>query len=250
MRAYQKPIIVGVLGQWASGKSSAAAILLQYLGGTSKAIFLSDREDVTRQAVNYMLSVRDSQVTTSLEDDGRRRIESGPVTIWLNPGDDLRTVDLNQLQWDVEDELLPDWLNQGRLELGHRICENAASGKPIVIEAGFGKIPVDHTVYDLFSRLEQAGVQCGQPKWILIEAGFDTRAARNAKRPDKVLDEVFARFAADGGDLTPDQEKRLEAKGITITRVSNNHNDFEKFRADIISAFEKLSDFRHLTSDF
>jgi hypothetical protein len=50
----------------------------------------------------------------------------------------------------------------------------------------------------------------------------------------------FDRFAADGGDLELDQERRLIDKGTSIRRVPNEHNDVEKFKADVIAAFEGL----------
>ena len=37
-------IIVGILGQWASGKSTASGTLVRYLGGEGEVIFISDRE--------------------------------------------------------------------------------------------------------------------------------------------------------------------------------------------------------------
>jgi uridine kinase len=37
-------IVVGVLGQWASGKSTAARTLIRYLGGEGKVTFITDRE--------------------------------------------------------------------------------------------------------------------------------------------------------------------------------------------------------------
>ena len=240
MSLYKEEIIVGVLGQWASGKSSAAAELLRHLGGESAAIFLSDRVTFASQAVNYILELDDSQVTSSFENDGRKRLDSGPVTVWLNPGEDFNTVDLNTLDFYIPNEFIPPWLNQARIDLGHRICQSLSDRKPVVIEAGFGQYPIDHTIYDLFLRLEQAGVNLGKVKWIIIEAGFDTRAERNAKRQASVPVEVFTKYAIDGGDLTPDQEKSLVDKGVSIIRIQNNHNDFEKFRNDTITAFEGL----------
>jgi hypothetical protein len=50
----------------------------------------------------------------------------------------------------------------------------------------------------------------------------------------------FDRFAADGGDLDPDQQKSWEERGAEITRVPNDHDDIKRFRADIIAAFEAM----------
>jgi hypothetical protein len=237
----QGEIIVGVLGQWASGKSTAARTLIGYLGGEGEVAFISDRQLVASQAVNRILELGDSKVKLSIEDDGRQRLDGGHVTIWLDPGEDLKSVDLSALQrFDVPDDLLPAWLNRARVELGNQICERSADGKPIVIEAGFGKNPFDHTIPDLFMKLEEAGVQPGHVRWLIVEAGYDRRAERNEKRRDSVPLDVFARFAADGGDLDPDHQNRLEEQGTIIKRVPNNHDDIERFRGEIIAAFEEM----------
>jgi hypothetical protein len=233
-------IIVGVLGQWASGKSSAAQTLIRYLGGDDEVVFITDRELFTSQAVNHILELEDSKVTSSLEDDGRQRLEGENATVWLGPGEDLKTVDLSNLRVDVHDNVQHVWLNRSRIELGYQICERSADRKPIVIEAGFGKNPFGHKISDLFMRLEEAGVEAKQVKWIIVEAGYDKRSARNQKRRDRVPVDVFARYAADGGDLVPEHQKRLEEQGTIIKRVPNDHDDIERFRADIIAAFEEM----------
>ena len=51
---------------------------------------------------------------------------------------------------------------------------------------------------------------------------------------------MFARYAADGGDLDPDHQNRLEERGTIIKRVPNDHNDIERFRTDIITAFKEM----------
>ena len=51
---------------------------------------------------------------------------------------------------------------------------------------------------------------------------------------------MFARFAAAGGDLDPDHQRRLEEEGMKIERVRNDHDDIDRFRADIIAAFEEM----------
>jgi hypothetical protein len=234
-------IIVGVLGQWASGKSTAARTLLAYFGGEAKAIFIDDRELVYRLAVDHILKLGDSEVKLSIEDDGQQRLDGEHVTLWLDPGEDLESVDWSTYhRFDVPENLLPAWLNRARVEVGRQICERSADGKPIVIEAGFGKNPSDHTISHLFMRLEEAEVEPRQVGWIIVEAGYEKRAVRNEKRRDSVPVDVFARFAADGGDLDPDHENRLKEHGTIIKRVPNNHDDVERFRADIIAALEEL----------
>jgi hypothetical protein len=237
-------IIVGILGQWASGKSSAAKTLVRYLGGEGKTIFITDREFVVSQAVNLILGPDYSEAVINTEQDGRQRFDSEFGTVWLEPGEDLNTIDLNTLRLDLPDDIydqeLPAWLNNARLEIGYQIHVKSAEGKPIVIEAGFGKNPEDHTIADLFVKLESAGVEPQRVKWMIIEAGFDKRSQRNALRQDTVPAHLFLCYAADGGDLDPDQQKRLEEQGTKITRVPNNHDDFEKFKADIIAAYEEM----------
>jgi hypothetical protein len=233
-------IIVGVLGQWASGKSTGAKTLIRYLGGEGEVVFISDRELFASQAVNHILELEDSKVKLSFEDDGRQRLDGEHATVWLGPGEDLKTVDLNTLNLDVHDNVQAAWLNRARIELGHQIYERSAGGKPIVIEAGFGKNPFDHTISDLFTRLEEAGVEPKQVRWIVVEAGYDKRSQRNQMRRDRVPVDVFDRYAADGGDLDPDHQKRLAEQGTIIKRVPNDHDDIERFRADIIAAFEEM----------
>ncbi len=233
-------IIVGVLGQWASGKSTAAKILFRYLGGEGEVVFISDRELFASQAVNHILELEDSKVKLSIEDDGRQRLDGVHATVWLGPGEDLKTVDLNTLNFDVHDNMQGLWLDRARIKLGHQICGRSTGGKPIVIEAGFGKNPFGHTISDLFTRLEETGVGPKQVRWIIIEAGYDKRSERNEKRRDRVPSNVFSRYAADGGDLDPGNQNRLEEQGTIIKRVPNDHDDIERFRADIIAAFKEM----------
>ena len=134
-----------------------------------------------------------------------------------------------------------------RLEFGHQIRERSAEGKPIVIEAAFGtntkprgENPFCHTIADLFVSLEEAGIEPSQVKWIIVEAGYDQRSERNQRRPDTVPAIEFDRYAADGGDLNADDQKRWEEKGTIIKRVPNEHDDIERFRADIIAAYEDI----------
>ncbi len=77
-------------------------------------------------------------------------------------------------------------------------------------------------------------------KWIIVEAGYDRSSEGNEKRLVSVPAELFDRYAADGGDLDPDHQNRLEEQGTIIKRVPNDHDDIERFRADIIAAFEEM----------
>jgi len=241
MTELEGEIIVGILGQWASGKSTAAKTLVRYLGGEGKVAFINDQEFFASQALNHILELEDSQVKLMIEDDGRQRLDGEHATVWLGPGEDLKTVDLSTLfEFDVHDDVLPAWLDRARVQLGYQIRERSADGKPIVVEAGFGKNPFDHAISDLFIALGEAGVEPKQVKWIIVQAGYDKRSERNEKRRFGPPVDVFARYAADGGDLDPDHQRRLEEQGTTIKRVSNDHDDIERFRADIIAAFEEM----------
>lgn len=237
-------IIVGVLGQWASGKSLAAKTLVSYLGGEGKTIFITDRVFLIRHAISHTFGLDYSKAKISIEDDGRQRLDSELGTAWLNPGEDLNSVDLSTLRIDIPDDIIDNnvaaWLNKARIEVGDQIRERSADGKPIVVEAGFGKNPHDHTISDFFMKLAEAGVEPKRIKWIIVEAGFDKRSKRNNRRQDTVPAHVFSRYAVDGGDLDPEYQERLEKQGTTIKRVQNDHDDIEKFRADIISAYEDL----------
>ncbi|MEJ2737382.1 MAG: hypothetical protein P8189_28145 [Anaerolineae bacterium] len=233
-------IIVGVLGQYASGKSEAARSLIRYLGGKDEAIFINDRELLTRLAVDHLLELDEAQVTSTMEEDGTQRLDGKLATIWLRRGEDLNTLDLDTLRWEVRESVVHPWLARMRVNLGHKIRAKSAEGKPVVIEAGFGENPLSQTLSHLFASLEKAGVGPEWVKWILVEAGFEKRAERNAKRRGKLLDDVFAAVAADGGDLDPDHQSRLEERGLLLKRVPNEHDDIHRFRADIIAAFEEM----------
>jgi hypothetical protein len=240
MAEHQGEIIVGVLGQYASGKSEAARTLIRHLGGERQVVFINDKELLTRLAVEHILELEEAQVTSKMEEDGTQRLDGELATVWLRPGEDLNTVDLNRLRWEMQDSVVHTWLARMRVDLGHQIRERSAEGKPMVIEAGFGENPLSQTLSHLFARLEEAGVGPERVKWILVEAGFARRAERNAKRRDKVPDDLFAVVAADGGDLDPDHQSRLEERGTLIKRVPNEHDDVHRFRADIIAAFEEM----------
>jgi hypothetical protein len=239
MMAPQGEIIVGVLGQWSSGKSTAAKTLVGHLGGEGEVVFINDAVLFASQAINHIREL-DCQVVVSTEDDGRRRLAGKCARIWLGPGEELTTVSLSTLHFDVDDEVMPAWLNKARLELGHQLCERCADGKPIVIEAGFGKNPTDHTISDLFVALGEAGVTPDRVKWIIVEADFCTRSERNDRRGFGPPPAIFARYAADGGDLDPDHQRRLEEQGAMIRRVANDHDNIQRFRADIVAAYEEL----------
>jgi hypothetical protein len=241
-------IVVGVLGQWASGKTEAARTLIRHLGGEGKVVFLTDRALFASQAVKHVLELEVSEVVVSVDDDGRQRLDSELVTVWLAPGEDLRSVEPSTLRFDVyDDEILLAFRKRAKVELGYQIRERAAGGKPVVVEAAFGpnpeqagENPYGRTIAELFARLERAGVKACQVKWIIVEASCDTRAERNAKRLDRIPVHYFERFAADGGDLAPDHERRLVEQGTLIRRVPNDHDDVDRFRADILAAFEDM----------
>ena len=233
-------VIVGVLGQWASGKSTAASTLVEHLGGEGEVVFINDQLLFAGQVFSYIRELEPSKVVSSVEDDGRQRLGGERATIWLRPGEDLRTVNLTTLLFYVPDCTIPAWLNSARVELAHQIGDRSAGGKPIVVEAGYGENPPDHTTADLFLRLEEAGTEPKQVRWIIVEAGYDKRSERNGRRGYGVPVDVFARYAADGGDLDPDYQKRLEERGAIIRRVPNDHDDIERFRAEIIAGFEGM----------
>jgi hypothetical protein len=241
-------IIVGILGQWASGKSTASKTLIRYLGGTTNVVFLNDQDFLMNQAVNHFREREDSEVKLSIEEDGRQRLEDGLATLWLGPGEDLETVDLTSVHFTIHtDAVLWDWINKARVEVGYEIRKRFASGKPIVVEAAFGiykepsgESPFSHSISELFSKLKEAGLEPNQIRWIIVEAGYDRRSERNKSRRVQVPVEIFERYALDGGDLDPDHQKKLEEQGTIIKRVPNDHDDIERFRADIIAAFEEL----------
>jgi hypothetical protein len=241
-------IMVGVLGQWASGKTVAARTLVRHLGGEGRVVFLTDRVLFASQAIDHILELEESEVVVGYEEDGRQRLEGELATVWLEPGEDLRTVDPGSLHFDIPDEeVLYAWRRNAKIELGRRIREGSAEGKPVVIEAAFGpnlepagERQFGRTIADFFARLEGGGVEPSRVKWLIVEASFDRRSERNHRRQDRIPVHFFEQFGADGGDLAPDHQKRLEAQGTIIKRVPNNHDDMERFRADVIAAFEGM----------
>jgi hypothetical protein len=250
----RKEIIVGVLGQWASGKSTAAETLVRHLGGEGEVTFLTDREILARTVITHVLGFEGSRVKRSIDQAGTRRFDGDLATVYLGPEETLDNVDLNYLRFDLHAEIYDNvpadsrsWIDEVRLELGRQIFDQSSEGKPIVVEAGFGtntdprgENPVRHTISDLFKILAEAGVRSDQVKWIIIEASYQTRSERNRWRKDTVPAAEFDRFAADGGDLDPDQQERWVAQGMSLVRVPNNHDDVDKFRADIVAAFGEL----------
>ena len=210
--------------------------------------FLSDRELLFRQAHEYFLGLDESEVTVVLEADGSRRLQSDQAALWLGPGQDLRSVDLCSLRFYPDDETSASWLAASRLELGHRIRARCEVNRPVVIEVAVGPDvqdlgggPLRLTIADFLSGLENAGVQVNRIKWIIVEAGYEVRSGRNERQGAHVPVDIFDRFAIDGGDLTREQQKAWEKRGLILKRVSNDHDDMERFRSDIITAFEEVS---------
>ena len=111
----ERGIIVGILGQWASGKTTASRTLVNYLGGEDKVAFINDQYLFAGQAVKYLLELEDSQVTCTLEDDGTRRLEGEYARVWLGPGEDLKSVDLSTVRWNLHEDVIPAWLNRARV---------------------------------------------------------------------------------------------------------------------------------------
>ena len=254
-------IMVGVLGQWASGMSTAASTLVQYLGGEDEVVFITDRELIAGQACDHVLELDAGKVEFSIEEGGKRRLGGELATVYLRPGEDLRTVDLNTLLFDLHDGVdegaqsgSRNWFDRARLELGHRICESHAAGKPVVIEAGFGtnmdprgENPLSHTVSDLFASLEEAGVEPQWVKWIVIEAGYDKRSERNRRRLDAVPAVEFDRFAADGGISIQisrghgKNEARVsqEQPTITMTSTGSERTSWPRLNACLTTNYTK-----------
>jgi hypothetical protein len=241
-------LVVGVLGQWASGKTEAARTLIRHLGGRDEVTFLSDRVLWISYLIQHVRALDDSEVSVSLEADERQRLDSELVTVWLRPGETLESVDPATLNAEIyDDDLLVAWRRRGKVELGRRLLAESVGRRPVVVEAAFGpnpegedENPYGRTISDLFGRLERAGFDPSRAKWIIVQAGLATRARRNALRQDTIPARFFERFAADGGDLDPDRESALVAQGAQIRRVPNDHDDIEQFRADIVAAYEDM----------
>ena len=240
-------IVVGILGQWASGKTEAARTLIRHLGGEGNVVFLTDRDLLTEQALGYFLGLDDSEIMTTMEPDGRRRLQGEHAVSWLGPGQELDSVELNRFRWRPDDEVLGLWHDAARLALGKQIYARSAEERPVVIEAAFGPDmeelggrPLWLSIAHLFTQLEEAAVDPRFVRWIIVEAGLDVRAERNQRRGADVPVDIFDRLAADGGDLTLEQQKEWEKRGLVLRRVRNDHDNIERFRSDIIAAFEEV----------
>jgi hypothetical protein len=239
-------VLVGVLGQWASGKTIAARTLIEHLGGREAVIFITDRAFLAGQAVDHVLELEGSGMKCLTEESGRRCLVGEHAKFWLEPGQELETTELDDIAFYLDDECMALWHERARWELGRSICKQSTAGKPVVIEAAFGPDtelaghPFKLSLSTLFSTLEEGGVHPSLVKWIIADAGFDVRATRNEARLAKVPVDVFAHFAADGGGLLPEERACLEERGAVFKRVSNDHADVEKFRADVVAAFGEI----------
>ena len=69
MIKYDGGFIVGVLGQWASGKTEAARTLIRHLGGEGEVVFITDRVLFASQVANHILELEDSRVMVGIELD-------------------------------------------------------------------------------------------------------------------------------------------------------------------------------------
>ena len=247
-------VIIGVLGQWASGKTTAARTLVDHLGGEDEVIFLSDRVLLGQYVVNYVLQSEGSEANRTIEADGSQRFTAPLATFWLSPGEEASSVDTNTVLFEIHEEVYDNvpagalnWMDSARLELGRQIRVRAAEGKPIVVEAAFGtdaqprgENPYRHALGDLFDRLADSGLEADRIKWILVEASYATRRERNHRRIDSVPDVEFDRFATEGGDLDPEQARRWAERGTIIKRVANEHDDIERFKSEVIAACDEI----------
>jgi hypothetical protein len=203
--------------------------------------------------VDYILGLDDSKIIHTTSEKGES-FEGELAIVYVPPGETLETLDFNALLFDLKDEVYNNvpmntysWFDQIRIELGRQIRERSREGKPIVIEAGFGtntdkkgENPMSHSIHDLFTLLEVAKLDPNLVKWIIIEASYQVRLMRNQKRKDTVPAKEFDRFAASGGDLTPAEEQEWVKGGARFIRVPNNHDDYQRFKKDIIAAYKEL----------
>jgi hypothetical protein len=250
----EKNVVVGVLGQWASGKTTAAKTMVDHLGGPEEVIFLTDRKLLGAQVTDYIRQLPEMDLTRTVDDVGCQKLAGPLMSVRLQPGETLDNVDLNHLDFRLTDDIYDNvpagecnLLEKVRHELGRQIQARLPEGKPIVIEAGFGtnleprgENPFCHTLADFFRCLDHTGLAPDVARWIVIEASYVLRSMRNYLRYDSVPAKEFDRLGAHGGDLTRDQQRALEEQGVIITRVCNQHSDVGRFQADIIAAYQEL----------
>jgi len=76
-------VVVGVLGQWASGKSTAAKTLVKHLGGPDQVIFINDRKLLGAQVTDYIRRLPEAQLRRSVDAAGVRKLEGPLMTVRL-----------------------------------------------------------------------------------------------------------------------------------------------------------------------
>ena len=89
-----RSVVVGVLGECASDKSTAARILVDHLGGPDQVIFLDDRSLVAAHAVEHVRQLPETQLERSVDAAGLNKISGPLMTVRPPPGETLDTVDI------------------------------------------------------------------------------------------------------------------------------------------------------------
>ena len=92
MAETERRIVVGILGQWASGKTVAARALIRHLGGEGNVVFLTDRDLLVEQALGYFLGLDGSEITTPSNPTAR----GGSRVSMPSPG---WALDRNWIRW-------------------------------------------------------------------------------------------------------------------------------------------------------
>ena len=87
MKKPGEELVIGILGQWASGKSTGAKTLINHLGGKDQVIFITDRELLATLAVNHILHLDKSKVRSSIDRDGKQQITGEHAIVCLEPGE-------------------------------------------------------------------------------------------------------------------------------------------------------------------
>ncbi len=117
-----------------------------------------------------------------------------------------------------------------------------------IVELGIGvnmlahsmKDPFRWTLNDRLSDAASSGQSLGTVSdIIIITSPYDIRWERQQSRPDKVPEEAFTHYSAEGG-LPENYQELLSAYGCNFTVIHNNHNDSQRFHQQLVDAVNLL----------
>lgn len=233
------PILI--VGEFASGKTTAAGFVENQLRVNGEVLSNSDREEYARGVLH---DLREHQQSTEMMGEGRLVVRGRHATAFVTEGEDFSSTPLYELSFRVHDNTIP---YEARRRLGFWMLAGLDDEMPRVMEIAIGtnkssegENPFSHTLADFVDIVEEVGVLPEHLRIIYLEASFETRSQRNQRRPDPVPWEAFEQYAAEGGGLTLGFAQELQERGAVIVRVNNDHDNLLKFQREVEGAFRSL----------